>query len=187
MKKFFLTFMLFATLSIPALTLQSCDSENDDAPKANNTQRANDVESPIIGTASYINELYRIKQLSQSDSRNSELSEPLEESINDFVALSQDYLELNDIDLSEYFDNDDPRIALVALAIADIDRTLNTTPTSRTTIGGCVLEGLGIKALIEGPGKKAAAKIIAKALLKRAVPVVGWGLFAYDFIDCMTE
>ena len=86
--------------------------------------------------------------------------------------------------MSDVFDQDDPRLAIVAMAIADVDRINNNAAVSRTTFGGCVLEGLGVKGLVNGMGKKAAAKIIGKFLLKRAIPYIGWALFAYDFIDC---
>jgi hypothetical protein len=27
----------------------------------------------------------------------------------------------------------------------------------------------------------------AKAALKKAIPYVGWGLFVWDYVDCITE
>lgn len=46
-----------------------------------------------------------------------------------------------------------------------------------------------VKAIMEGvAGKTALKKVVikvAKKTISKALPLLGWGMFAYDFIDCM--
>lgn len=181
-----LTSFILGTICVSVLTLiTACDSKDSDMPSIVETE----IDSePIIGTASYIQMLSNLKESETSQTRSlDDESEVSDETIQSLIYISQEYLALNDIDMSDVFDQDDPRLAIVAMAIADVDRINNNAAVSRTTFGGCVLEGLGVKGLVNGMGKKAAAKIIGKFLLKRAIPYIGWSLFAYDFIDCMIE
>lgn len=185
MKKLLSTTILLGIASLLLLTLNTaCDSNSVDFPSIN----VEEDSEPIKGTTSYIQKLSNIKATEEFRSRSSVDEEEVSDvAIQSLVNISHDYLHANNIDMSDMFESDDPRIAIVAMAIADIDKTLDNSSVTRTSIGGCVLEGLGVRGLVNGLGKKAAAKAIGKLLLKRAIPYVGWGLFAYDFIDCMTE
>lgn len=101
------------------------------------------------------------------------------------IKESINFLQLNDIDYKEFFSNDsDSRIAVYAIAIAELQKAETTQLTTRTSIGGCVLEGLGVRGLVSG---RAAVKAIGKVLVKRAIPYVGWGLFAIDMAMCLAD
>lgn len=186
MKKTLLTSFILGAICVSMLTLSTaCDSKDSDTPSIVETETDSE---PITGTEAYIHMLSNLKVSEASQSRSiDDESEVSDETIQSLISISQEYLAINDIDMSDIFDQDDPRLAIVAMAIADVDRLSNNTVVTRTTFGGCVLEGLGVKGLVNGMGKKAAAKAIGKLLLKRAIPYIGWGLFAYDFIDCMVE
>lgn len=64
--------------------------------------------------------------------------------------------------------------------------TITQSVQTKTTPGGCLLQSLGLKDV----GKvavKQLAKQVGKAVLKKAVPYVGWGLFAIEMACCLTE
>jgi hypothetical protein len=128
-------------------------------------------------------------QLNQSSMSRSEDEEPTKEDIEQLVEISREFLLQNDItteDLS--IEENDEIIAVVAMALLDYQKSV--TSISRTTIGGCVIEALGVKEVVKSVGKGAAkyvAKAIAKAALKKTIPYVGWGLFVWDYVDCITE
>ena len=107
----------------------------------------------------------------------------------ELVEVSKLYLEYNDLDISIYFDDPyDYRIAVVAMALAELDR--QPEAVTKTTVGGCALEALGVDALVEGIkkiGAKAALKIVSKQVLKKAIPYVGWAIAAVDFAACIAE
>ncbi|MEE0236532.1 MAG: hypothetical protein UD961_10295 [Bacteroidales bacterium] len=108
----------------------------------------------------------------------------------ELVEVSKLYLEYNDLDISIYFDDPyDYRIAVVAMALAELDR--QPEAVTKTTVGGCALEALGVDALVEGGikkiGAKAALKIVSKQVLKKAIPYVGWAIAAVDFAACIAE
>lgn len=58
---------------------------------------------------------------------------------------------------------------------------------TRTTVGGCILQAVGVKEILTEPTVKLAAKAIGKAVCKKAVLYIGWGLFAIDFVACVVE
>lgn len=92
-------------------------------------------------------------------------------------------LEANEIDLSEFKGKDDLRLAVVGLALLELDEDMIST---RTSVGGCVLQAMGLDALLKKGAKKAAAKLVAKAVLK-SIPYVGTAIVAVDFIWCMVD
>jgi hypothetical protein len=53
-----------------------------------------------------------------------------------------------------------------------------------------VLQALGVKEIVETAGKagaKQVAKVVAKVALKKAIPYLEWAMFAWDYIECVTE
>lgn len=108
------------------------------------------------------------------------------------ISSSIDFLDQNDLDYS-VFDNGDPRIAIVALAVLESELYLKYN-TKGTVIGDCVLEAFGLKGIFEGVAEgltkalaKKVAKVAAKQLLEKSVPYVGWGIVAVDFTICMVN
>lgn len=78
-------------------------------------------------------------------------------------------------------DDEDELIAVVAMALLGYQQSID--PESRTTFGGCVIEALGVKEIIFSAGRGATkheVKAVAKVAIKRAVPWLGWGMFAWD-------
>lgn len=158
----------------------SCQSS--DVEPVENTESCDEVR----GVQEYRQALI---QLTQSSMSRSEDEEPTKEDIEQLVEISREFLLQNDItteDLS--IEENDEIIAVVAMALLDYQKSV--APISRTTAGGCVLEALGVKEVVKSAGKGAAkyvAKAVAKAALKKAIPYVGWGLFVWDYVACVTE
>ena len=74
------------------------------------------------------------------------------------------------------------------MAVAEYDMQMSNQTES--TLGGCVLEALGVRDVIDSLGKaalKKIAKVVAKQALKRAIPYVGAAITAYAFVDCMLD
>ncbi len=152
----------------------SCSSED-------STAEISSDKIEIKGVPTYISRIGEIVKHEETRSVDEEQAEtvPL------LVKESIDFLQLNDIDYKEFFsDNSDPRIAVYAIAIAELQKADTMKPTTRTSLGGCVLEGLGVRGLVTG---KAAVKALGKFIAKRALPYVGWGLFAIDMAMCLAE
>ena len=104
------------------------------------------------------------------------------------VDASKDFLAVNEIDYSEFFANEnDPRIAICALAIAEIQKYSLKGTKTRASVGGSVLEGLGIRELAMKGLTKSSVKIICMTAMKKTVPYVGWGLFAVDMAMFLTD
>lgn len=103
------------------------------------------------------------------------------------LAESIKYLADNGYDCLEDFETlEDPRITWVAMGLAELDLAV---PETRTTVGGCVLQAIGLDAALEkGLTKKAVKKAIKKIAAKsvaRAIPYVGEVLIAVDFVYCI--
>lgn len=139
----------------------------------------------VAGLKTYRAELLKLTQ--QTYSRSAEM-EPTQEDIKKLVEVSTVFLNENNITPQELgLKEGDERIAIVALAILDYQNVVVNSSVSRTTLGGCVLQALGIKEVLDNLGKQAVKKVatvVAKAALKKAVPWIGWGLCAYELIDC---
>lgn len=88
--------------------------------------------------------------------------------------------------LSLFPDTYDQRVIITAIGLSEnisynnSNNIENSSISYRSGVGNCVLEAVGINALVKGAGKKVAAKV-----LSRFVPYAGWGLAAVDFADCM--
>ena len=174
MKKKFLLIYVIAF----AITMQSCSSDS------YNEEPLSDVVE-IIGTQDYVAGL------------NSVLKDGLTKSVNDqedtivpeLLLLSKEYLNNNNIDYCEFFgDSEDDRIIVFALALAEYNKIVYYNSITRTTVGGCVLQAMGLRALVQGKGITRAAIIsLGKAIAKKAVPYLGWGLFAIDMAMCIAE
>jgi hypothetical protein len=121
----------------------------------------------------------------------SQLPAAFTEFMNELSSETLFLLQLNEIDTTEFVDENDPRLAIVGLALLEAEQAMKVS--TRTSIGGCVLEAVGISALVEatkGKAVKFVAKAIAKAAAKvvsRAIPYVGAGLAVADFVLCMAE
>lgn len=116
--------------------------------------------------------------------------EPLQKDVETLVEVSREFLIQNDITSEDLGIEDEEMLAVVAMALLDYQKTVVDQPISRTTVGGCVLEALGVREVVNAAGKGAAkkvAKVAAKAVLKKSIPYVGWGFFIYDFVDCVVE
>lgn len=97
--------------------------------------------------------------------------------ISELIDNCINFLNKNNIFYTDFCENtNDPRIAVITIGIAEYNLSLKVQ--TRTTIGGCLLQSLGLK----GVGKQ-----FGKAVLKKAVPYVGWGLFAVETAMCITE
>ena len=108
----------------------------------------------FINKISALNDIYGTKSGDLSEEEAIVMMAPL-------LEASKEYLQSNDYDFEEDFETpDDPRITWVALAVAEYD--LQSTSQTKSTLGGCVLEALGVKEIInnigEGALKKAALK-----------------------------
>lgn len=177
----YLTFS-FSVLSAFILTapiLTSCSEAGElptlkeDAPE----------QSDLVSCEAYISDVKSV--LSQPMTRSS-VEEYNQDRISLLVDISRQFLFDNgitpsDLDLQE----EDPIIAVVALGLVETYQRSESL-TLRTTVGGCVLEGLGVRSMFKGGAKKIAKKL-AKVALKKAIPYVGWGIAALDFANCMME
>lgn len=90
---------------------------------------------------------------------------------------------------SEDFDSeDDPRIAWVAFGLAEYD--LHYCNATKTSIGGCVLQAIGVAGLLDKYKEKAVKVLvmaIAKEVAKKIVPYVGAAVTVGVFIWCMVD
>lgn len=83
--------------------------------------------------------------------------------------------------MSMFTEEYDQRVIITAMAVSEYNKFYGDTyETASSGVGNCVLEAVGINALVNGAGKKIATKV-----LSRFIPYAGWGLAALDFVDCM--
>lgn len=135
---------------------------------------------------------YRAALINLSNGVNSRSmdEEPSQKDVETLVEVSREFLIQNDITSEDLGIEDEEILAVVAMALLDYQKTVVDQPISRTTAGGCVLEALGVREVVNAVGKGAAkkvAKVAAKAVLKKAIPYVGWGFFIYDYVACVVE
>lgn len=155
------------------VSLSSCSSNDEALPS--------DTTETVKGTSNFI------AQLNSNVSSSATRSESEEEILPLIIKESIEYLNANNISYKEFFeDENDPQIAILAMGLAEYDKCYNLANT-RTSVGGCVLEAIGVKDLVSGAGAKIVAKQVGKALLKKAVPYVGWGIFAVDMAMCLAD
>ncbi len=152
-----------------------------------------------------IQELKKEKSLTFSDEievkAKKELTPIIENGLNVLYSYG-----LTDKDILENFESlEDPKIALLALAIVSVESTeethacLNSFLVNNSfaaqqgqgspSIGSCAMDALGIPAsLLMGTAKGTSAKAIMKAagkLAGRTIGYIGLAIAIYDFADCM--
>lgn len=172
----------FYVISAFAIFLLLCACENKPIQ-----EQSIDEHTDVIGTS-----LFLAKVLVQTPflTKSGEITE---EEAKEFMMPIMDasliYLKDNGYDINDDFDSaDDPRIAWVAFGLAEYDK-LNSLAT-KTSLGGCVLQAIGIAGLLEKYKEKAIktlVKIIAKEVAKKAVPYIGAAITVGDFIWCMLD
>lgn len=144
------------------------------------------VNTPInnkelcVGTEEFITNIKSIVSSSPTRSVGDE-----EAMLPQLIENSIKFLNENNLSYADFCkDENDPRIAVIAIGIAEYN--LSQKSQTRTTIGGCLLQSLGLKGVGE-QSVKAITKQIGKAVLKKAAPYVGWGLFAVEMAMCIAE
>lgn len=172
----------YSTLCVLTAILICVSCQNSDVEKVDEPESTGEVR----GWQEYRQALTQLSQRSVSRSNDQEVSK---EDIKQLVEISRGFLLQNDITCNDLnMENDDELIAVVAMALLDYQQSID--PESRTTFGGCVIEALGVKEIISSAGRgatKHVAKAVAKVALKRAVPWLGWGMFAWDLAACYYE
>lgn len=149
------------------------------------SEQSENIEIELVGTNDYVSNIGCI--IKQGGTRSAEYEQdclvPL------LVEESILFLNSNGIDYKEFFDDvSDPRIAVFAMALAEQEKYCQYGGLTRASVGGCVLEALGVKELVTSKAvTKAAVKAVGKAIVKKSVPYVGWGLFAVDMALCLSE
>lgn len=173
------SFSTLAAFILAVPTLTSCVESDvlptikEDAPE----------QFDLVSCGTYISDVKSV--LSQPMTRSS-VEEYNQERISLLVDISRQSLYDNGIAPSDLeLQESDPILAVVALGLVETYQR-GESLTLRTTVGGCVMEGLGVRSLFKGGAKKIAKKL-AKVALKRAIPYVGWGIAALDFANCMLE
>lgn len=168
------TLIITCLSALLMLNFSACSS-NDEIENA----PINDKEL-CVGTEEFVTSLKSI--VSSSPTRSVEDEEAM---VPELIENSIKFLNENNISYADFCeDKNDPRIAVIAIGIAEYN--LNQETQTRTTVGGCLLQSLGVKGVGE-QSVKAIAKRVGKAVLKKAVPYVGWGLFAVEMAMCITE
>lgn len=141
-------------------------------------------EKECIGTQEFIFSLRDVVHKKQTRGTSEEdfpLAEVIEASIK--------YLEINGVSYTEFFeDRTDPRIIVVALATAEYF----SIPENQTrgSLGACTLSALGITQIYKDYVKgsvRAVIKTIGKTVAKKAIPAVGWGVFAGELVWCLID
>ncbi len=186
MKKIFILLTL-----VSYFFLSSCSSNED----LNQMSEDSQVVKEFLGMNQFKKDVTPIlKDLSEKASNYNTVNtkalesdnKTIDRSVQELIVYSRNMLQENGVDVDSMFiDKNDPRIAMAGLAMMDYQKTANQIST-RSTIGGCVLEAIGVRNLFKS-GVKRAAKQIAKLALEKAVPYVGWGLTIADFAMCMTD
>lgn len=179
--------MFIVALSISACIYVSC--ENSEIEPINNSNCIIDIK----GADEFKNSL---RDLSGKAISRSGCDDHLAEDIETLIEISHEFLERNEIALEDLNikNGEDEILVIVAMSLLDYqnisESTDNQTYVGRTSPGGCVLQALGVKEIVETAGKagaKQVAKVVAKVALKKAIPYLGWAMFAWDYIECVTE
>ena len=104
---------------------------------------------------------YRAALINLSNGVNSRSmdEESSQKDVETLVEVSREFLFQNDI-TSEYLGiEDEELLAVVAMALLDYQKTVVDQPISRTTVGGCVLEAIGVREVVNAIGKNAVKKL----------------------------
>ncbi|MCQ2167429.1 MAG: hypothetical protein MJY69_02010 [Bacteroidales bacterium] len=180
MKKIFLASVV--TLTVCTLVFSGC---NKDSISEEVDLESIESSEAVVGTSDYIAQL---ATLAPTLTKSGELSEEdARIMIAPLLAESIKYLADNGYDCLEDFETlEDPRITWVAMGLAELDLDV---PETKSTVGGCVLQAIGLDAALEkGLAKKAVKKTIKKIATKavaKAIPYVGEVLIAADFVYCL--
>lgn len=103
----------------------------------------------------------------------------------DLIESSIKFLNENNISYADFCeDQNDPRIAVIAIGIAEYN--LSQKHKQEQLLVDAYSQSLGLKGVGE-QSVKAVAKRVGKAVLKKAVPYVGWGVFAVEMAMCIAE
>lgn len=157
-----------------AVGFSSCQSDNVVA-----TEMVENEE--CVGTQEFISDL---RIIVNDPTRG--YSEDVEAMLPEIIESSIKYLEVNGISYTEFYeDRTDPRIAIIAMGIAEYFK--QDFSETRGSLGSCVLAAVGIQELTTKKGVKVLAKAIGKAVAKKAIPYVGWGVFAGELVWCLVE
>lgn len=110
----------------------------------------------LKGVQEYRAALINLSNGVNSRSMDEELSQ---KDVETLVEVSREFLFQNDI-TSEYLGiEDEELLAVVAMALLDYQKTVVDQPISRTTVGGCVLEAIGVREVVNAIGKNAVKKL----------------------------
>lgn len=163
------------------LCFSSCSSDHDEIAIA----ESNEIrEENCIGTDSFI---ASISKINSNKTRGGNInSEEDEKKVVEMVEVAKVYLKSNGIDYTEYTsDPNDPRIAVFAMGLAEYDK-IYLHPTSRTTLGGCILQSIGLKDLAN-KSLRAFLKAMGKKVFVKFIPYAGWVIFTVDVSLCLSE
>lgn len=163
----------------------SCSSEKENIEEYKTKEKA---KIEFNGTTVFLQKIHEIRMNTTRTVQDEQFI------LAELVKYSSEYLKQNEFDYTVFFEDGDPRIAIVAMSLSKYDRLTSASINFRNRVvtrgvGGCVLEAIGIRSLLDGSikrlGAKYAAKVISKKVLSRAVPYIGWGLATVDFANCM--
>lgn len=172
---------LFAALLMSCFLLTACNNELNE-PKQESSILG------LIGAESYINNLSILLNSSQM-TKGSELPD---EVYAELFIISQDYLNTNNItfdDYKEFCDEGDEYGYITIIMAMSVTEAYNASISqTKGFIGGCILQGLGISALVTNKASlKAIIKVVGKAVAKKAIPYIGWGLFIGETVWCLLD
>lgn len=176
-------FYLIAIITTPSLVFVSCNKFE----SKNLEETTESAKIEVVGTTQFLSNLSYLKPtLTKAGELTEEEAKIM---IAPLLAESIKYLADNGYDCLEDFETlEDPRITWVAMGLAELD--IDATET-KTTVGGCVLQAIGLDAALEkGLAKKAVKKAIKKIAIKtvaKAIPYVGEVLIAADFVYCLVS
>lgn len=172
MKK--LSYLFVALL---AISLASC---NDSETIPENSQEV----VKLVGTSNYLSNLSKAANCVGTRSLPTEQDSVVAVIVDESLL----FLESNGIDYKEFFENEkDPRIALFAMTLVELEKHGLYQGETRSSVSECAISAFGLEELVTQGLTKAVVKATAKAVLKKAIPYVGWGIFAVDMIYCLTE
>ena len=193
---FAIKFLLFGG----AFVIQSC--QNDDIHKDSEKQSAIDkFEKIVLDLTPRIEELVDYKNDHSKVIEKYEAKEAMLPLVKGTIELLKSY-EIKNADITNNFSNaEDPRIALVGLAILESQSKQQNTIASfsfdnffiesayaQGDLGHCAGRAVGIHAFSEIMAGRVGRSAVLGAFRKLASRTLGWiglGLAVYDFGDCM--
>lgn len=186
--------MNFKFLAVIAWCLTMVSCSNNDSELETTESYVEDADMKFISDVhQFSNDVTELllKMAEKSNNYNSYSTRSMhldEEIMNNYVSdlanSTQTFLIENGIEMNDLDSLDEGRMAYVGLMLVDYDKIQNAT---RASVGDCVLRGAGLGELVGGKvmSRRTVMKMFIKAGLKRAVPYVGWGLFASETAACL--